>query len=366
MPKEKKKLTLSGLPGSIFKRGNKWYITIGGVQRPTHIDATPEGLKIVQRIHKEAYLEYLQNNGKLPAPRVKIKQSFQSAWKLFIEYKTAKQLAKKSIYTYELSFRTLLYNYKNYLISEESLRKAAIELLNDRKYAPASKNIFMRHIQYFLNWCYDNKYIEEKIVFYSKYALDAPQKKFMDYEQSEFNAILAEAYKKDKEFYLFILFMLLSGSRLKETLELTWDNVDFENQMLMFPNKTKKTVIDYFPISEELSDLLQELKSIADKRGSNYKRNKLFKWESSSVSSLSRDMKKIEQRLNIKIQYRAFHGFRKTFANNMINANIDIYSLKDLMRHKNISTTMKHYKGYKTEKLRDILNQNKMNILTKK
>ena len=361
--------TTSGLPGSIFKRGNKWYITIGGEQRSTGIDATPEGLKLVQRIHKEAYMESLKNSGKLPKQNTTQTFTFLTAWEEFIEYKKAKQLVKKSIYTYQYSFDLLLSEYKNYQISEQSLNRAAIELLKIKKYKPASKNIYLRHIQYFLNWCYENKIISEKINIFSKFKLDAPKKIFMDYSEEEIKLILSAAQKKDREFYSLIMFMLLTGSRIKETLSLKWTDIDFDNWLILFPNKTKKTIIDRFPISEKLMPLLKELKILSEKRLGTEKKAKVFRWESSSDSSLGKKLRLLEAgiekiikettntEIKIKKVGRAFHGFRKTFSDNLIDNEIDIYSLKDLMRHKDISTTLEIYKDYKTKKLRDILNK---------
>ena len=73
---------------------------------------------------------------------------------------------------------------------------------------------------------------------------------------------------------MLLQFCLYSGSQIKETLELTFDDIDFENKIINFTNKINKKKIDCFPLTEILFNITQELRNFAIIKN----RNKLFSW----------------------------------------------------------------------------------------
>jgi integrase len=73
------------------------------------------------------------------------------------------------------------------------------------------------------------------------------------------------------------------------------------------------------------------------------------------MSRLTRRLNDYQDELGIKIEGRAFHGIRKMFTERMIDAGASIYDLKDLMRHREIRTTMEHYKRKRMDQLKEKL-----------
>ena len=65
----------------------------------------------------------------------------------------------------------------------------------------------------------------------------------------------------------------------------------------------------------------------------------------------NRILRRAEQKLDIKKQGRALHGFRRSFTYKLIKSDIAIPDIQDLMRHKSIETTMKHYNEYRPDEL---------------
>ncbi len=59
--------------------------------------------------------------------------------------------------------------------------------------------------------------------------------------------------------------------------------------------------------------------------------------------------------VGIDKQERGFHAIRRTFATNLIDSNVSLADVKDLMRHKDIKTTLEHYKAKNSQRLEAIV-----------
>jgi integrase len=71
---------------------------------------------------------------------------------------------------------------------------------------------------------------------------------------------LEECKKVSSRFYTIILIALTTGARRSEIMNLTWDKVDLENQvMLLSPGETKNNEARALPITEEICKLINDL-----------------------------------------------------------------------------------------------------------
>ena len=134
-------------------------------------------------------------------------------------------------------------------------------------------------------------------------------------------------------------FYILTGARLKEPLSLTWANIDFKRKIIIIPSshtKTKRNRIISFEKDESLRKLLESLPKRKD--------NLLFgpqngdpQWTQGWVS------RKISLKLSkIGLDWASCHTFRHTYISHLIMAGVPLPTVRELVGHGSIKTTMKY------------------------
>ena len=363
MPRPKKYFS----PGCVFQRNNKLYIKFGNQQIRTGYNATKEGWDYANQMKDELYKKIQEDEGNLPHTNNKIE--VYAAFDLFMEHLTRKQRSHNTIRGYQLAVKTFFpvnqtlnhgqiktavnffLDRQGELILTSKNNDATDNSDNEKSLSDVSINTYLNKLQIFLNFCIEEGLIG-KINVYKifKKELDVTSKS--PYSEDELESIYKKAEEADREFYLILKFMELTGSRISEALLLTWDRINLSKGEIIFSNKINQKKTDKFPITKAIEVVLLELKEISEKRTDKSKSAKVFKWESSSSSRLSRRLTKIESGLGIKLTKQSFHRLRNTFSNRILTSNLSVIQVRDLMRHKDIRTTLNHYKQYDTEKLR--------------
>ena len=143
-----------------------------------------------------------------------------------------------------------------------------------------------------------------------------------------------------------VLVSLYTGVRIGELLALTWQDVDFENRMLIV-NKTisetgeitspkSKTSVRTIPLHDELLSLLEQKKQSA--------RSKYLIETKGGKTRIRVYQNKFERLLKKQgISHRGFHALRHTFATRLIEYEVDIKTVSTLMGHSNYNTTLSIY-----------------------
>lgn len=335
MSRPKKK----AIPGSVFKRSTRetLYIKFKGKEIATGFKDTPLGRKLAQQQLEKLYFESLRNEGIMEQS-----ENIRVHWTTFKSYK-ALRVNKRTLADYELSI-----NKANILackLNRTEIENAILSFVNtslqEKKLHPRSINIYLRNITVFINYLTDKELLPKIKV--SKYKIEAGQKQYMNYNEAEFTMLYDYFETIDREFALFLKFMRFTGSRRKETLELSWEQINLKKRTISFPVKNRKMQIDTFPITKEIEEILLEL------RANNG--DKVFRWKESSASRLSRRLIAAEEKLGIRQEGRGFHGLRKSFAESLFSNNKSLSVTRRLMRHKSIDTTIKHYNNYTDKEL---------------
>lgn len=138
-----------------------------------------------------------------------------------------------------------------------------------------------------------------------------------------------------KDIYNIVVVALLSGFRLSNVLELSWEQIDFDMrfiEILKQNNKGKKII--RLPISDMLLDVLMSLNPkekgyvfIRPETGERYK-------------DIRGSFKSALERANIK-DFR-FHDLRRTFGTWLLQAGTDIRTIQYLLCHSSVSVTERY------------------------
>ncbi|MCR4661345.1 MAG: site-specific integrase [Clostridia bacterium] len=174
-------------------------------------------------------------------------------------------------------------------------------------------------------------------------------------------------HRKNKPYYLGIIICLYTGIRIGELLALKWEDIDFNNQILMITKAcyegkdenglytkiidTPKTICSTrnIPLPNQVVELLNEMKRTSK---SDYIISKNGK--DIMVRSYQRSFESILRKLNIN--HKGFHSLRHTFATRAIELGMDIKTLSEILGHKNASITLNTYAHSLNKHKREMMN----------
>ena len=159
-----------------------------------------------------------------------------------------------------------------------------------------------------------------------------PHKEFLTEE--ELKRLIQTPCSKEivKRSFLFCCF---TGLRISDVRELTWKKVIFEEQGVHINYRQKKTKIEnYVPLSENAISVLPPKDDKSDS-------DPVFLLP--QETTIRKTLK--EWMTNAKIdKHITFHVARHTCATLLLNSGVDIYTVKEILGHTDIGTTMKYTK----------------------
>lgn len=180
------------------------------------------------------------------------------------------------------------------------------------------------------------------------------EKEISVFTKKEQQVIESFCLNHKKRNYIGIVICLYTGIRLGELLALTWDDIDFNSNLLTI-NKTSysakvdgktQIIVDkpktkksnrVIPIPNQLVKLLRVIKKESNSKYVITTRN------SGMVGNRSyqRTFKFILKKANVP--YRNFHSLRHTFATNAIELGMDVKTLAEILGHTNAMITLNRY-----------------------
>ena len=180
------------------------------------------------------------------------------------------------------------------------------------------------------------------------------EKEISVFTKKEQQVIESFCLNHKKRNYIGIVICLYTGIRLGELLALTWDDIDFNSNLLTI-NKTSysakvdgktQIIVDkpktkksnrVIPLSNQLVKLLKIIKKESNSKYVITTRNSRMVGN----RSYQRTFKFILKKVNVP--YRNFHSLRHTFATNAIELGMDVKTLAEILGHTNAMITLNRY-----------------------
>jgi len=131
-----------------------------------------------------------------------------------------------------------------------------------------------------------------------------------------------------------IIVALNTGMRKGELLSLTWSQVNIpEKRITLLSQLTKSQKTRYIPMNSEVVEVLQEWR--------NYSRGDyVFHNNGNKIGSVKKAYKTVLKQAGIK-NFR-FHDLRHTFASKLVMMGVDLNTVRELLGHQNIETTLRY------------------------
>jgi integrase/recombinase XerD len=153
---------------------------------------------------------------------------------------------------------------------------------------------------------------------------------------------------RDKTYYAYrgyflIIFLLSTACRLGETINLRWSDVNLNDQVITVTGK--KRVASSLPMTDKLKKEFLEYKLFVEQ---NFKESPEYVFTDRDGNKLTENalkclFKHLKANMNFKNVRLSAHTFRHTAAHRMIMAGCDVGTIQKLLRHSNVSMTLRYF-----------------------
>ncbi len=206
-------------------------------------------------------------------------------------------------------------------------------------------------INNFLKFLYEKRYIREDLSRIIEIPKRVDKKQYFptDEDMAKFFSTMRMIYKNENDYLHYdILFRLYAKTAFRKTelISIDVEDIDFTKESI-YLKKTKNKDEVYFLMDEELKDLL---KSYIEKL--NITEGPLLVGKGGrriQTSVIHKVFIRIREEAQLPKGFKV-HGFRRYFADRARREGVDVYILKELLRHKDVKTTLKYVDVVEKEK----------------
>lgn len=226
--------------------------------------------------------------------------------------------------------------------------KTYLVMCQQQNKKPNTINTIILRAKAFFNYLVDEGYIKDNIA--KKIKVQKVDLKIDTFTDNQINQMLAfyRTQRKRHQSYssyrnlLIILVLLGTGIRRKELIMLKWDDVDLKNQTLQVHGKSRKYETVF--LTDKLTKELLAFKAFT---GSNFKNGIEYvfvtnKNEPFTINTIDYVFRELKQKMNFKDVRVSPHTFRHTYCRNLVQSNVNSFTIMKLMRHENIVTTQRY------------------------
>jgi integrase len=306
-----------------------------------------DNLTLAKQILSVRKTDILRGNYSLPS---KIRKQFSDVWAIYI----SRQKQGKTTYGKTLAAKYFLpvlgkKNIKNIshgdivnYIADRAIQVMKLPKNKDKRESEISfreVNIEIATLSHFFNFCKQNKSVDGNPASGVKKLNELARNKALSDDDIE-KLISAATNKLTKD---LITFLIYTGCRVSEALNLKWADVDLNNGVIAI--KGTKTKYDrYIPISDKLNEILLLINNNADY---------VFNRSGKKISSFKKSFSTACRNAGFKDLH--IHDLRHVFASKMVMAGTSLYMTGELLGHRTPNMT-KRYAHLSPENLKKELN----------
>jgi integrase len=321
----------------LYKRGRLWWCEFRVNKVRYQYSCKTDNYNLANELAAARYADVLRENANLP--KKLNKQLFLSdVWK---QYQKNLSNSKETIRSKVLSAKHFLpvfgdkdikFITKNQIIDYQYKRKLETLSLHpgkrEQEVSFRSVNIEITTLHHFFNWCIDRGYLDKNPAAGIKKLNELSRLKTLS--DSDIQKLIAGATNKLTRD--LITFLIYTGCRKGEALNLKWDDVDMQNDVIAI--KGTKTKYDrYIPISKPLKELLSRIEKVQDVLY-------VFNRNGAKLSDFKRSFHTACRNAGLKDMH--IHDLRHVFASTLTMNDVSLYKTGILLGHRTPNMTQRY------------------------
>lgn len=300
----------------------------------TNLAGAPQGLTC-----KEAFQEFIRQHGR--QRRAKTVQNYKHAYDALIG---------EAVFPVA---SMVMVGSQSVLRLEHQIEKSLLA----RVRGPVTLSNYVRAISVWVRWLFDMGHIDNEVRLgrLRRLLVQPKPKKIAVFSESETALLIERMQEKHPDGASLVRFLLATGMRIHEAMELEWSDVDYERGIIACERKDG-VVMQYVVITKEVDEILEGQRSRHPE--------KPWPWKTGKLSHVRRWMREAargpepkegeEPPVVIDLTGRSFHTFRKTFISRLVDRigrDMDVWTVAKLARAR-VEVIQNHYLSVPTENLR--------------
>ena len=334
----------------IYKRGNIYWTEFEVDNKRYQMSCKTKDKKLAGEIAAALQADTIRNKFNIPQ-KYKVEKVFSQVWE---EYIKNLNNIPRNIKNKELVYKHIadFYNKNIKEISQNDIKtyqlKRKFDVINSEKNIGKREqdinfrwiNIEISTLHHFFNFCIDRGYLEKNPAAGIKKLNELSRLKTLS--DSDIEKLIAGATNKLTRD--LITFLIYTGCRKGEALNLKWDDVDLQNEVIAI--KGTKTKHDrYIPISKPLKELLSRIEKNQDCLY-------LFNRNGAKLGDFKRSFHTACKNAGLKDLH--IHDLRHVFASTLTMNDVSLYKTGILLGHRTSNMTQRYAHLKPSELKKDI------------
>lgn len=275
------------------------------------------------------------------------------AYKDFLDDRRFKNTTKVNIRNYQ----TMLGEFVNYCTDNEVVNVEDITLNHVKSYLihcqdkgnkAGTINTKLMRMRAFFNYMVECEVIKGSPAKKVKLLKDDVKiEVFSDEQINQMLNFYRRIKRREKSYcayrdYMMIVVILGTGIRRGEIIELKWSDIDFESQSISVFGKTRRK--ETLPLTEKLTKEFRAYQAYCKQHWGKENEYVFTKRDYTQLTenSLMLVFKYLREKMNFPNIRVSPHTFRHTFCHRLAMSGMSAFAIQKLMRHQNISVTMKY------------------------
>ncbi len=323
----------------IYKRGNIYWTEFIADNKRYQMSTKTKDKKLAEEIAAALQADVVRNKFNIPA-KYKAEKVFSEVWE---QYFKSQSTEKETIRRAGIASKHFIPVFESKNITDITLGdikayqlQRKLEIMNleknigkkDSQISYRSVNYELTILHHFFNFCIEKGYLGNNPCTGIKKLNELSRLKTLSDEDIE-KLINGATNKLTKD---LITFLILTGCRKGEALNLKWDDVDLQNDVIAI--KGTKTKYDrYIPISKPLKELLSRIEKVQDVLY-------VFQRNGAKLTDFKRSFHTACKNAGLKDMH--IHDLRHVFASKMVMNGTSLFITGELLGHRTTQMTKRY------------------------